>query len=625
MTETSITNQTYKNAVAELSKTEFSSVADCRERISGWLSDACIDSASKDAVVSLINDRNITELRDSFYRELEFGTGGLRGVIGAGNNRMNRYVVRRATQGLANFIKKQGPDAMRRGVAIAYDSRHFSTEFAHESASVLAANGIHAHVFKTLNTTPALSFAVRALKCISGICVTASHNPPQYNGFKVYWDDGAQLVPPIDAGVLTEVFAVKSFSEAKFISFEDARKDDLVHMISNEIVEGWYSAIQGLRLYPELHSSLKIVYTPLHGTGAVHAREVLRRWGFQDVFVVPEQEAPDGEFPTVKKPNPEEPEALKLAVAHAARLNADIVLATDPDSDRLALVVRDENFAKGALAHQAMGNYVLLNGNQTGALMLDYILDGCRSKGRLRPSHKIVKTIVTSELHKKICATYGVEVFNTLTGFKWIASLVREWETKGMKDHEYLFGTEESFGYMPGTYMRDKDGIGALAQAAEMCAIFKARGKTACERLFEIFGEHGAWQESLINVDLVGEEGAARIRRMMESMRQTPSKTFGGVGVAKVFDYKMLSIQKLSGDKFEVSSEKINLPVSDVLQFELSDGSRISMRPSGTEPKIKFYVSVCTKGKNVMSDYSETLARIERLNNEINAWVAGVK
>jgi phosphoglucomutase len=613
------------NAITALNTPAFSNVSDCRERITNWLTDPCIENSAKDSVIKLINANNVSELRDAFYRELEFGTGGLRGVIGAGNNRMNRYVVRRATQGLANFIKKQGPGAMRRGVAIAYDSRRYSVEFAHEAASVLAANGIHAHVFKTLNTTPALSYAVRTLKCISGICVTASHNPPQYNGFKVYWDDGAQLVPPVDAGVLAEVFAVKSFSEAKYIPFEIGQKENIIHFISDDVVEGWYNAIQGLRLYPELRSSIKIVYTPLHGTGAPHAREVLRRWGFQDVFVVPEQEAPNGEFPTVKKPNPEEPDALKLAVAHATRLGADIVLATDPDSDRLALVVRDPKYANGVLAHQAMGEYILLNGNQTGALMLDYILEGSRSKGRLRPSHKVVKTIVTSELHSRICATYGTEVFNTLTGFKWIASLVREWETKGMKDHEYLFGTEESFGYMPGTYMRDKDGIGALAQAAEMAAIFKSKGVSACDRLFEIFREHGAWQESLINVDLVGEEGAARIQRMMENMRQNPRKTFCNVPVAKVFDYKLHSIQTLTGNTFEVQPQKINLPSSDVLQFELADGSRISMRPSGTEPKIKFYISVCTKGEEVMASYQETLARIQSLNAEINEWVAGVK
>jgi phosphoglucomutase len=614
-----------ERVIQSLTTPEFAPVKDCSERIRAWLTDSCIDDASKAEVVSLIEKKNVSELRDAFYRELEFGTGGLRGVIGAGNNRMNNYVVRRATQGLANFIRKQGPDAMRRGVAIAYDSRRFSDVYAREAASVLAANGIHAHLFKSLNTTPALSFAVRALKCISGICVTASHNPPQYNGFKVYWEDGAQIVPPVDAGILEEVFAVKSFSESRHMSFEEGQKSGLIHYISDDVNQNWYNAIQSLRIYPELHSSLKVVYTPLHGTGAPHAREVLRSWGFQDVFVVPEQEAPDGNFPTVKKPNPEEPEALSLAISHAERLGADIVVATDPDSDRLALVVRDPQAAKGLFAQQAFGDFVLLNGNQTGAIMIDYLLDGYRTKGRLRPSHKIVKTIVTSELHARICARYGVEIFNTLTGFKWIASLVREWETSGKKDHEYLFGTEESFGYMPGPYVRDKDGIGALAQAAEMAAVLKSRGKTACDRLKEIFAEFGAWQESLINVDLVGEEGALRIRRMMETMRANPKKTFCGVPVAKVFDYKLCTVQNRTNNGFELSSEKITLPPSDVLQFELDDGSRISMRPSGTEPKIKFYVSVCTKGANVDQAYAETLRRISDLNAEINAFVAGVK
>jgi phosphoglucomutase len=614
-----------ENAITSLGKPEFSPVQDCRERICSWLTDNCIDSNSKAEVVALIEKKNVAELRDSFYRELEFGTGGLRGVIGAGNNRMNNYVVRRATQGLANFIRKQGPEAMRRGVAIAHDSRRFSDVYTREAASVLAANGIHVHLYKTLNTTPALSYAVRALRCISGICVTASHNPPQYNGFKVYWEDGAQIVPPVDAGVLREVFAVKTFSEAKHMPFEEGLKNDIIHFISDDVLQNWYNAIQNLRLYPELQSSLKIVYTPLHGTGAPHAREVLRRWGFQDVFVVPEQEEPNGEFPTVKKPNPEEPDALRLAVSHAERLGADIVAATDPDSDRLALVVRDSAAAHGMFSHQAMGDFVLLNGNQTGALMIDYLLDGCRTKGRLRPSHKIVKTIVTSELHARICARYGVEIFNTLTGFKWIASLVREWESSGKKDHEYLFGTEESFGYMPGPYVRDKDGIGALAQAAEMSAVLKSRGQTACDRLKQIFAEFGSWQESLINVDLVGEEGAARIRRMMETMRANPKTAFCGVPVARVFDYKLLTIQERDGNQFKATQQKIELPPSDVLQFELEDGSRISMRPSGTEPKIKFYVSVCTKGSDVETAHAETLRRIELLNTEINAFISEVK
>ncbi len=614
-----------ENALQNLLKPEFASVLDCRERISSWLTDDCIEENAKQEVIQLIEKKNLAELRDAFYRELEFGTGGLRGVIGAGNNRMNKYVVRRATQGLANYIRKQGPDAMRRGVAIAHDSRHFSDVYAKEAASVLAGNGVHAHLYKTLNTTPALSFAVRALKCISGICVTASHNPPQYNGFKVYWEDGAQIVPPVDTGILNEVFAVKSFSEAKSISFDDGMKNDLIHYISDDVLQNWYQAIQNLRLYPELQSGLKIVYTPLHGTGAPHAREVLRRWSFNDVFVVPEQEAPDGSFPTVKKPNPEEPEALKLAIAHAERLGADVVMATDPDSDRLALVVRDPKAAKGIFAHQALGDYVLLNGNQTGALMIDYVLDGYRTKGRLRPSHKIVKTIVTSELHARICARHGVDIFNTLTGFKWIASLVREWETQGKKDHEYLFGTEESFGYMPGAYVRDKDGIGALAQAAEMAAVLKTRAKTCCDRLVEIFADFGAWHESLINVDLVGEEGAARIGRMMNSMRNHPKTSFCGVPVARIFDYKLCTIQKRDGENFQLSTEKLTLPPSDVLQFELEDGSRISMRPSGTEPKIKFYVSVCTKGTDVVAAHSETLRRIQDLNAEVDAFVAGVK
>ena len=607
-----------------ISNPEFSTLVDCLPRIESWLNDPSISIPDKAEIEALISAKNFVELRDRFYRELEFGTGGLRGVVGAGNNRVNAPVIRRATQGLANYIKKSGPDALKRGVALAYDSRNSSPSLAQAAAAVLAGNGIHVHLFPTLQTTPALSFAVRHLNCISGICLTASHNPQQYNGYKVYWEDGAQIIPPQDAGILSEVFNVKTFREASQATYEQGLSEGRIHFISEEVLLAYFQSLKALQLFPKAPRDLKIVYTPLHGTGAIPARRALTEWGYKQLTIVPEQEKPDGNFPTVKKPNPEEPSALQLAIALAEKLRADVALATDPDSDRLALVVHDPKAAKGSFAHQAYGNYVLLNGNQTGALLIDFLLTAHKSQGTLRPQHKIVKTIVTSELHARICNTFNVEIFDTLTGFKWIAGLVRSWEQQN-NGYEFLFGTEESFGFMPGPYVRDKDGIGALCQAVEMVSVLKSQGQSPCDALLKLFADHGAWQEDLVNIDLEGEAGATRIKRIMETMRTQPRGSFGGVHVERILDYKTAQIK--TSDRsggFRLSAEKITLPASDVLQFELTDGTRISMRPSGTEPKLKFYVSVCTQGSDVTAAYATTLERIQGLRHELEAFVESV-
>jgi phosphoglucomutase len=399
-------------------------------------------------------------LREIFYRDLEFGTGGLRGTTGPGTNQMNVYVVRKATQGFANYILKHAKqmNLQNPSTAIAYDSRNCSNQFAHEAACVFAANGIAVHIFPTENTTPALSFAVRKLGCIGGLCLTASHNPPQYHGYKVYWADGAQIVPPHDKGILEEVAKVTSLSLVKTMSVQKAQTLGMLKNIGPEIENAYFAELRKLSVAKaeDVDKNIRIVYTPLHGTGSVPTRRVLNEFGFSQLFIVPEQEFPDGNFPTVAKPNPEEFDALKLAIALAQKEEADCALATDPDSDRLALVVRDSHLAAGALKHQSVGDYVFLNGNQCGALLIDYVLERKRNSGTLKSTHKIVKTIVTSDLHDLICAHYKVESFSTLTGFKWIAALVRDWEEKGLTQNEYLFGTEESFGYMPGTYVRRK-------------------------------------------------------------------------------------------------------------------------------------------------------------------------
>lgn len=601
-------------------------LGEAAERLELWLKDPSVEVEAKDEIFQLINKKETADLRERFWRELEFGTGGLRGVVGAGSNRMNGPVVRKATQGFANYILKQGSAAANRGVVIAYDSRLSSRYFAEQAASVLAANKIKVYLFDDIQTTPCLSFAVRNLRCTGGLCITASHNPPQYNGYKVYWDDGAQITPPHDKAILAEVYAVSRFEEALSVPFKTAVTQGLIQPVPGSVVDSYFSQVKLLQIEPEQDKTLSIVYTPLHGTGAAPAARALTEWGYKNLFIVPEQAKPDGNFPTVSKPNPEEPTALKLAIEHAERLRADVVLATDPDSDRLALVVRDPKSAQSAFKHQAHGNYVFLNGNQTGALLIDYILSTRKKQGTLHSSHKIIKTIVTSDLHARICAAYRIDIFDTLTGFKWIAGVVNDWERQGKTDHKYLFGTEESFGFMPGDYVRDKDGIGALCQAVEMAQSYKNNGVTPCDMLLSLFEKHGAWQEDLITVDLEGEEGARRIGRLMSAMRSTPLAVFAGSEVKTVFDYQEQSLKLCKAGKF-LSPEPFNqLPKSDVIQIELVDGSKISMRPSGTEPKIKFYISVCTPASesNATQAYASSVERVKTFKLAVQNYVSSI-
>jgi phosphoglucomutase len=602
-------------------------LGDASDRLSLWMTDHMVEDEGKAEIETLIEQNNLAELRDRFWRELEFGTGGLRGVVGAGSNRMNGPIIRKATQGFANYILKQGAEAGQRGVVIAYDSRLSSRFFAEQAAGVLAANNIQVHLFDHVQTTPCLSFAVRHLHCIGGLCITASHNPPQYNGYKVYWEDGAQITPPHDKAILAEVFAVTRYDQARHVSYNDGVKKNLIKTVPLSTIDAYFSEVKKLQLEPLQEKNISIVYTPLHGTGAAPTRRALADWGYQNLHIVPEQEAPDGNFPTVKKPNPEEPSALQLAISQASKLNADIVLATDPDSDRLALVVHDPRAAKGAFKHQAFGEYVFLNGNQTGALMIHYLLSTRKAMGTLKSHHKIIKTIVTSDLHARICASYDVEIFDTLTGFKWIAGVVNDWERFGKTDHKYLFGTEESFGFMPGDYVRDKDGIGALCQAVEMSASFKNKGQSHCDVLLSLFAKHGAWQEDLITVDLEGEEGARRISRLMAAMRTAPVTTFAGTPVKALFDYQNQNKRTLAGSSFGQSESFATLPKSDVLQLELTDGSKISMRPSGTEPKIKFYISVCTPveiGGSAEKSYLASIERVSQFRKKIHEYVESI-
>jgi phosphoglucomutase len=539
------------------------------DRAHVWLSEF-YDSDTRKSVQEMI-DNNSQEVIESFYQDLEFGTGGLRGIMGAGTNRMNKYTVGMATQGLSNYLKKIFPGQKQIKVAIAYDCRNNSAYFAQITADVFSANGIYVYLFKALRPTPELSFAIRHLGCRSGIVITASHNPKEYNGYKAYWEDGSQLIPPHDKNVIIEVQKITSVAEVKF----DSLKEN-IEMIGEEIDKIYLDKVHQLSLSPEAikkHSDLKIVYTSIHGTGGQLVPVCLEKFGFRNVTVVAEQNDPDGNFPTVKSPNPEEPAALEMAIKQAERVGADLVMATDPDADRIGIAVQDLN-----------SNFILLNGNQTAALLTYYLLMKWQENGKLTGKEFIVKTIVTSEILKDIAGKFNVECFDVLTGFKWIADTIRQNEGKKI----YIGGGEESYGYMVGDFVRDKDAVSACALVAETAAWAATKGKTLYELLIDLSLEFGLYKESLISVVRKGKSGSEEIKKMMDDYRSSPPARINNSQVVMVNDYQ-LSVSK---DMISGIKTPIDLPKSNVLQFFLEDGSKISVRPSGTEPKIKFYFGV---------------------------------
>ena len=557
---------------------------DLEERIAKqaryWATSKVFDEATRTEIADLLQKQDEQELAERFYRDLEFGTGGMRGVLGAGTARMNIYNVRKASQALATYILSQF-DASQTdlGVAISYDSRRFSPEFAQATAGVMAANGIKAFITRELRPTPMLSYMVRHFKCQGGVCVTASHNPPEYNGYKVYWQTGGQIVPPHDKAIIDLYSKIESYEEIRFKPYEQALAEGMVVEVGAEFDEIYFEKVATLCVNkPEV--DLKIVYTPLHGTGAMPVVTCLKRFGFNDVLVVPEQEKPDSEFPTVAYPNPEDPKALKLAIDLAQKNQAELVMATDPDSDRIGIVVREGE------------DYTILNGNQIGSLLVDYVLKSQKEAGRLPASPLVVKTIVTTDLQAKIAATYGASCEETLTGFKWICQLIEDYESGVRKPYrEYVCGGEESYGFLLGHFVRDKDAVSACCLAAEMVAYYKKRGKTLSQALDEIFLQHGVYQESLYTATLPGREGAKKIAQMMKQMRADPPSELAGIKVTRVQDLQSSKILTSKDGRF-VESASIDLPASNVLQFILEDGSKVSARPSGTEPKIKFYFSV---------------------------------
>lgn len=529
-----------------------------------WLQDPSIDEETKKELQSIAGQDK--EIEDRFYKDLEFGTGGLRGVIGAGTNRMNLYTVGKATQALAEFALKNG--GAQPSVVIAYDSRHQSPEFALEAALVLAGNGVKAYVFEALRPTPELSFAVRELKASAGIVVTASHNPPEYNGYKVYGADGGQLVPHDAEQVLANIQKIEGFDSVRRLSRAEAEEKGLLEWLGAEMDEKYYAAVTSVSQHPDVikqtSGDFRIVYTPLHGTGNKPVREALKRIGFEQVRVVKEQEQPDSNFSTVKSPNPEEREAFTLALRDAKEWDADIIVGTDPDADRMGAVVKDDK-----------GEYFVLTGNQSGAIIVNYLLGSLKERGELPANGVVIKTIVTSEMGAVIAESYGAKVLNTLTGFKYIGEKMTEFESTG--EHRFLFGYEESYGYLAGTYARDKDAVVAAMLICEAAAYYKSQGKTLYDVLQELYRQHGFFLEKLESKTLKGKDGVEQIGRMMEDWRNNPPASIEGVEVAEVEDY----------------SRGINgLPKENVLKFKLKDGSWFCLRPSGTEPKIKFYFAV---------------------------------
>ena len=541
-----------------------------------WLSNPYFDEATKAELKAIEGDEN--EIKERFYMDLEFGTAGLRGIIGAGINRMNIYVVRRATQGLANYIIKQG--AADKGVAIAYDSRNMSPEFAMEAAMTLAANGIKAYKFESLRPTPELSFAVRELGCVAGINITASHNPPEYNGYKVYWEDGAQFTPPHDKGVTEEVLAIEDLSSVKTTDEASAIAAGKYEVIGKEIDDKYIAQVKAQvvnqKAIDEMQDQIRIVYTPLHGTGNIPARRVMKEIGFTHVYVVPEQELPDGNFPTVSYPNPEAKEAFELGLKLAKEKDADLVLATDPDADRLGVYVKD---AKS-------GEYIPLTGNMSGSLLCEYVLSQKQAEGKIPADGQVVKSIVSTNLIDAVAKAYGAELIEVLTGFKWIGKQILKNETTGTGT--YLFGMEESYGCLIGTYARDKDAISATAALCEAAAYYKQKGMTLWDAMVAMYEKYGYYKDSVKSIGLSGIEGLAKIQSIMETLRNNTPAEVGGYKVVSARDYKLDTIRDMETGAVKPTG----LPASNVLYYDLEDGAWICVRPSGTEPKIKFYFGV---------------------------------
>lgn len=566
-----------------------------------WLNNPCFDEKTTSELESIKN--NEKEIEDRFYKDLEFGTAGLRGVIGAGTNRMNKYTVGKATQGLANYIIKEG--TQDKGVAISYDSRHMSKEFSEETALCLNANGIKTYVFDSLRPVPELSFAVRELNCIAGVMITASHNPPKYNGYKVYWEDGAQIVPPVDKDIINEVKKIEDYGEIKKITEEEAKEKGLYNIIGEELDEKYMSTLEKLVLNPDIirkNKDMKIVYTPLHGTGNIPVRTILKRLGFENVYIVKEQELPDGNFPTVDYPNPEDPKAFKLALELAKKEDADIILATDPDADRLGVYAKDSK----------TGEYMPFTGNMSGLLIAEYELSQKQERNEIPENGVLIKTIVSSNLADSIAKYYNIELKEVLTGFKYIGEQIKQFEETGK--NTYLFGFEESYGCLIGTHARDKDGIAAVMALCEAAAYYKNKGLTLWDQMIKIYEKYGYFKEDLLSITLEGSDGAKQIKEIMENLRKLLPEKIGDYKVKAFKDYKEDKVI----DMISKNETTTGLPNSNVLYYDLEDDAWVCVRPSGTEPKIKFYIGV--KGTSI----DDSIEKANKLKEDLKEF-AGIK
>ena len=556
---------------------------------------------TREEIQSLLNSGDEKELTDRFYRTLEFGTGGLRGIIGAGTNRMNIYTVGMATQGLANYIKDKGGQS--NGVVIARDSRIKSDEFARQAASIFAGNGIRVYMYDDIMPVPLCSFGIREMGAIAGVTITASHNPPEYNGYKVYWEDGAQVVPPQDGEIIDEVNNIQSINDINSMDYDEASREGLIVNIGDDVIESYLENLEEFVLKEKKDSDVVIAYTPLHGTGYRLVPHVLSHFGFKKCHIVEEQAQPDGRFPTVESPNPEERPAMKMVLELAKQKNADIVLATDPDSDRMGVAFRDSN-----------GEYVLINGNQIGTMLEYYLLSRLRERGELPGNGIIVKTIVTTDLQEAIAKDFNLDTENVLTGFKWIARKMYDYDSTG--EYSFIFGGEESYGYLPVPFVRDKDAVSSCYFFAEMTDWLREQGRSLNDFLEEIYDNYGYYREGLKSLTLKGMEGMEKIKKIMEDFRATPPLEFNGIKVKKIADIKTGKMTDLlTGESRELK----DLPSSNVLQYFLDDGSKITMRPSGTEPKIKFYFSV-----NQAGDGKDMKEMNERLQQKIDALEASL-
>ncbi|MDF9447364.1 phospho-sugar mutase [Bacillus toyonensis] len=571
-----------------------------KQEFSRWLSYAELDVELKEQLENMKQDEK--KIEDSFYKNLEFGTGGMRGELGAGTNRLNVYTVRKATQGLAKFIEKLGEEVKERGVVVAYDSRHKSPEFAMEVAATLGAHGIKTYVFESLRPTPVLSFAVRHLHTVSGIVLTASHNPPEYNGYKVYGDDGGQLPPKEADELISYVNAVEDELTVEVADVEQLKAEGLLHIIGQEVDDAYAAELNDVIINKEMvqkvGKDLKIVFTPLHGTSNLSVRRGLEEVGFTDVTVVKEQELPDPNFSTVKSPNPEEHAAFEYAIRDGEKIGADVLIATDPDADRLGVAVRNHD-----------GEFQVLTGNQTGALMLDYLLSQKKENGTLPENGVVLKTIVTSEIGRTIAKAYGLDTVDTLTGFKFIGEKIKQYEESGQ--YEFQFGYEESYGYLIRPFCRDKDAVQSVLFACEVAAYYKSQGKTLYDGLLEVFEKYGFFREDLVSLTLKGKDGAEQIQEMMATFRENPPKEVAGLTVVAVEDYKASIVTSLQ----DGHKEEIHLPKSNVLKYQLEDGSWFCLRPSGTEPKIKFYFGV--KDNSLQNSEQKLLTIKEDIMNRL--------